>query len=267
MDNPLRRPVRALFLSDLHLGARDCQAAPLIALLRSVRAEAIVLVGDVVDLWSLRRAFHWPAAHGEVLRLLLAHARRGTRVTYVPGNHDAELREFIGDAFGPIEVHRDYVHRTARGERMLVLHGDEFDGMLRCAPWMASLGAKIYDASLGLNRHLNALRRRFGYSHWSLAAHLRDHVPQARAYVAAFERAAVHEARRRGLDGVICGHIHRPRIARLDGLLYCNDGDWVENCTALVEDLHGRLALWHGGAALVAPESGTAVVAAARSAA
>ncbi len=267
MSPILCRTVRTLFLSDLHLGARDCQAARLLQLLRGVRSETIVLAGDVLDLWSLRRGFHWPASHGEVLRLLLNRARDGARLIYVPGNHDAELREFIGDSFGRVEVHRDHVHRTARGERLLVLHGGEFDGLIQCAPWIASLGARAYDATLGLNRHLNWLRQRLGYRQWSLAAHLRNHLPQARAYVAAFERAAVHEARRRGLDGVICGHIHRPRLARLDGVLYCNDGDWVENCTALIEDLHGRLSLWGGPAAVSGAQGVVDGVATARSAA
>jgi UDP-2,3-diacylglucosamine pyrophosphatase LpxH len=143
-----------------------------------------------------------------------------------------------------VEIHRDHVHRTARGERLLVLHGDEFDGIVKCAPWLATLGSHMYDATLEINRHFNRLRNALGYSYWSLASYLKMRVPNAQAYIDAFEQAAVHEAKRRNLDGVVCGHIHRPRLRSIDGLLYCNDGDWVESCSAIVEDRNGRLALW-----------------------
>ncbi len=241
---PPRYALRSLFISDVHLGSRGCRAESLLALLETVRVEQLVVVGDLIDFWSLRRVFHWPSAHTAVLRRLLQHSREGARLVYVPGNHDAELREFVGSAFARVEIHRDHVHRTARGERLLVLHGDEFDGVVQCAPWLASLGSRIYDATLALNRHFNRLRGAMGYSYWSLASYLKTRVPNARQYIEAFELAAVREARRRGLDGVICGHIHRPRLREIDGLLYCNDGDWVESCSAVVEDRNGRLALW-----------------------
>ncbi len=241
---PPRYALRSLFISDVHLGSRGCRAEQLLALLDAVRVEQLVVVGDLIDFWSLRRVFHWPSAHTAVLRRLLAHTRAGARLIYVPGNHDAELREFVGSMFARVEIHREHVHRTARGERLLVLHGDEFDGVVKCAPWLASLGSRVYDATLELNRHLNRLRRAMGYSYWSLASYLKTRVPNARAYIEAFEHAAAHAARHRGLDGVICGHIHRPQLREIDGLLYCNDGDWVESCSAVIEDRNGRLALW-----------------------
>jgi UDP-2,3-diacylglucosamine pyrophosphatase LpxH len=241
---PPRYALRSLFISDVHLGSRGCRADSLLALLDAVRIEQLVVVGDLIDFWSLRRVFHWPSTHTAVLRRLLDHAREGARLIYVPGNHDAELREFVGSVFARVEIHRDYVHRTARGEQLLVLHGDEFDGVVKCAPWLAALGSRVYDATLELNRHFNRLRSAMGYSYWSLASYLKTRVPNALAYIEAFEHAAVHEARRRGLDGVICGHIHRAQLREIEGLLYCNDGDWVESCSAVVEDRNGRLALW-----------------------
>jgi UDP-2,3-diacylglucosamine pyrophosphatase LpxH len=255
-----RQPLRSLFISDIHLGSRGCRADALLGLLARVRVEQLVVIGDLIDFWSLRRSFYWPASHTAVMHRLLAHAREGVRVIYVPGNHDAEMREFAGSTFGRVEVQRHHVHRTARGEQLLVLHGDEFDGIVKCAPWLARLGSHIYDATLELNRHLNRLRSALGYSYWSLASYLKMRVPNAQADIDAFEQAAVQEAMRRGLDGVICGHIHRPRLRSIDGLLYCNDGDWVENCSAIVEDRNGRLALWEGeagvpGAAVAQPVS------------
>ena len=242
-DTP-RHAIRSLFISDVHLGSRGCRAEALLSLLDHVRAETIVVVGDLIDFWSLRRSFYWPASHTAVLRSLWAHAKSGAQVVYVPGNHDAELREFVGSVFGQVEIHRHYVHFTLRGERMLVLHGDEFDGVVKCSPWLAALGSRVYDLTLEVNRQFNRIRDRLGYSYWSLASYLKSRVPNARGYIDAFEVAAAHEARRRGLDGVICGHIHRARLCRIDGLLYCNDGDWVESCTAIVEDRLGQLGLW-----------------------
>lgn len=264
---PPRYALRSIFLSDVHLGSRGCRAEVLLALLEAVRVEQLVIVGDLIDFWSLRRLFHWPPAHTAVLRQLLAHTREGARLIYVPGNHDAELREFVGSVFGRVEIHRDYVHRTARGERLLVLHGDEFDGVVKCAPWLAALGSRIYDATLELNRHFNRIRSAMGYSYWSLASYLKSKVPNARAYIEAFEHAAVHEARRRDLDGVVCGHIHRPQLRQIDGLLYCNDGDWVENCSALVEDRNGRLSLWDWNAMLHAQRAAASAESNVRSAA
>ncbi len=250
--------LRTAFVSDVHLGSRGCRATELLEFLDAVRMDELVIVGDLIDFWSLRRSFYWPPEHNAVLRAILGKAKQGTRVIYVPGNHDAEMREFVGSAFGLIEIRRDHVHRTAAGERLLVLHGDEFDGVVKCSRWLAAFGSHVYDLTLDLNRHFNRIRGALGYSYWSLASYLKDRVPNARQYIESFEHAVAHEARRRGVDGVICGHIHRPQLRQIEGLLYCNDGDWVESCTALIEDRNGRLALWNWAeirAGLPAPSS------------
>jgi len=237
--------VRTAFLSDIHLGSRECRADLLLDFLHRVQPEELILVGDIVDLWSLKRSFYWPQAHNNVLRTLLGKAKHGTRIVYVPGNHDIELREYAGMAFGNLEIHRDYVHTTAEGLKLLVLHGDEFDGAVKCSRWLAAVGSSAYDFTMFLNRHFNAIRHRLGYGYWSLAGYLKSRVGNAMQYVRSFEQAAAHEARRRGLDGVVCGHIHRPELATVNDVVYCNDGDWVENCTVLVEKRNGRLELWN----------------------
>jgi UDP-2,3-diacylglucosamine pyrophosphatase LpxH len=237
--------VRSVFVSDVHLGSRGCRAEALLDFLRHVRCERLYLVGDIVDLWCLRRGFYWPASHTEVVREFLAKVRQGTRVVYVPGNHDADLRELVGAEIRGIEVQRDCIHVTADDRRLLVMHGDEFDGVVKCQPWLAALGSNVYDLILALNRHFNRVRNGLGLPYWSLAGFLKSRSGEARRYVDNFERAAAYAARRYGLDGIVCGHIHRHGIQRIDGVVYSNDGDWVENCTALVEDRTGRLSIWH----------------------
>jgi UDP-2,3-diacylglucosamine pyrophosphatase LpxH len=236
--------VRTAFLSDIHLGARECRADLVLQFLHTVHMDELFLVGDIVDVWSLRRSFYWPQLHNNVLRTILGKAKHGTRVVYVPGNHDEELREMSTMVFGNLEVHREYVHTTAAGKQMLVVHGDEFDGNVQCSRWLNALGSHAYDLTLGLNRGFNRVRRTFGYPYWSLATYLKSRVGNAMRYVERFEDAAAHAAARRGLDGVICGHIHRPMQSELRGVRYCNTGDWVENCTALIEDRAGALQLW-----------------------
>ena len=237
--------VRTAFISDVHLGTRDCRTELLLDFLRSVHADELILVGDIVDFWSLRRGLYWPQAHSEVLRVILGKARHGTRVIYVPGNHDEQLRDVCGSQFGLLEIHREYLHETALGLRLLVMHGDEFDAAVKCDRWLAALGSGLYDVALALNRGLNRWRRRFGYGYWSLATYLKSRIGNAMDYVHSFERAAAHAARRRGLDGIVCGHIHRPGIIDLDGVRYCNTGDWVDSCSALIERRDGQLQLWH----------------------
>ena len=236
--------VRSVFISDVHLGSRDSRAAELLQFLASVEVEYLFLVGDIIDFWSLRRNFYWPQQHNEVVRAILGKAREGARVIYVPGNHDDDMREFCGSVFGNLEIRRKYVHSTADGRELLVMHGDEFDTVVKCSPWLAKLGSNVYDFLLGLNRHVNAVRRLFGMPYWSLASYLKHKAKTAVQYIASFEQAVAHAARKRGVDGVVCGHIHRAEISDIDGVQYCNDGDWVESCTALVEDMNGRLALW-----------------------
>jgi len=241
---PLTR-LRTAFISDVHLGTKDCRAELLLEFLESVQLETLVLVGDIFDIWSMRKKVYWPQIHNDVVRAILGKAKRGTRVIYVPGNHDEVFRELDGTVFGNLEIHREHIHVTAEGRRLLVLHGDEFDGAVRCSRWLEWLGNRAYDFVLWLNHGFNSLRRLMGFPYWSLASYLKHKIANAVEYIGRFEQAAAHAARRRDVDGVICGHIHRAALREIDGVLYCNDGDWVESCSTLVEDLNGRLALWN----------------------
>jgi UDP-2,3-diacylglucosamine pyrophosphatase LpxH len=234
---------RSVFISDVHLGFRGCSAEFLLDFLRCMQTETLYLVGDIIDVWSLRKSFFWPAPHDAVVRTLLAMAKRGTRIIYIPGNHDHVLRDFEGLTFGNIEIRCQAVHETADGKRFLVLHGDEFDAVIKASPLMEALGNHAYSFILTLNRGVNYLRQLAGCDYWSLAAFLKLKVKNAAQYTANFERALAHEAKRRGLDGVICGHIHRAQIAPMGSVLYCNDGDWVESCTTLTEQHDGQLSL------------------------
>jgi UDP-2,3-diacylglucosamine pyrophosphatase LpxH len=236
--------IRTAFISDLHLGARECQATEIADFLRRVEMEELYLVGDIVDLWSMRRGIYWPAAHQEVFKLIIAKARSGTRVVYVPGNHDDLARAMVGSLLAGIEVRNECVHITRAGKRLLVLHGDVFDGAVRFSPLLKATGCALYTAILFANRPVNFLRMMLGLPRWSLATWLKSRVGNAMTYVRRFEQAAAHAAAARGVDGIVCGHIHRPQMAEIGGVLYCNDGDWVEHCTALIEDRNGALSIW-----------------------
>lgn len=240
-----RRRYRSIFISDLHLGTPGCQAEALLDFLKSHPSDHLYLVGDIVDGWQLRRRWYWPQAHNDVVQKLLRRARKGCRVVYVPGNHDEFARQFVGHSFGGIEVAEEAVHVTARGEALWVIHGDYFDGVVQCARWLAYLGDNLYEFTLKLNRHLNHWRARLGLPYWSLSAYLKHKVKKALNYVMDFEQAVAHEAKRRGHQGVVCGHIHRAEMRSIEGVLYCNDGDWVESRTALVEHYDGRLEIVH----------------------
>ena len=242
-DSPRR--YRAVFLSDVHLGTRGCRADFLADFLRRVECERLYLVGDIVDGWRLRKAWHWDAHHDEVLRLVMRHARHGTQVTYIPGNHDELFRNWMAQGLevAGVRLLREAVHHSADGRRFLVIHGDEFDGVIRYAKLLAHLGDWAYDAALVLNRWFNAVRRRLGYPYWSLSQWLKRQVKEAVKAIDRFEEALANEARRRGLDGVICGHIHHAEMREVHGITYMNDGDWVESCTALVEHADGRFEL------------------------
>ena len=244
-DAARRSRYRSVFISDLHLGTAGCQAGPLLDFLRSHTSDHLFLVGDIVDGWQLRKRWYWPQAHNDVVQKLLRRARKGCRVVYVPGNHDEFARQFVGHHFGGIEVVAEAVHVTATGQRLWVIHGDYFDGVIQCAKWLAHVGDTLYEFTLRMNRHLNLLRGRLGLPYWSLSAYLKHKVKKALNYVTDYETAVAHEARRRGHQGVVCGHIHRAEMRRIDGVLYCNDGDWVESRTALVEHHDGRLELVH----------------------
>jgi UDP-2,3-diacylglucosamine pyrophosphatase LpxH len=234
---------RAVFISDIHLGTQGCQADALLSFLKAHPSEYLYLVGDIVDGWQLRRKWYWPQSHNDVVQKILRSARKGSRVIFIPGNHDEFARCFVGHHFGGVEVLQDAIHTTAKGIKLWVIHGDYFDGVIQCAKWLAYVGDNLYEFTLKLNRHLNRLRRRFGLPYWSLSAYLKQKVKKALNYVTDFEVAVARESRHRGLDGVVCGHIHKAEMRHIDGILYCNDGDWVESQTALVEHMDGRLEL------------------------
>lgn len=245
--------VRTVWISDLHLGTPGCQAAALLEFLRTVDCETLYLVGDIIDGWQLRRSWYWPQSHNDVVQKILRKARKGTRVVFVPGNHDEFARRYVGHSFGGVEVVEDCVHVTADGRRLWVTHGDLFDGVVQCARWLAHLGDAAYEFTLRANRWFNVARARMGLPYWSLSRYLKLKVKRAVSYVGDFEAAVAREARRRGAHGVVCGHIHHAEIRTIDGVVYCNDGDWVESLTALVEHADGRLEILDFAAAADRP--------------
>ena len=235
--------LRSLFLSDIHLGNRACQADTLLEFLRHYDADAIYLVGDIVDGWQLRSSWYWPQSHNDVIQKLLRKARKGTRVTYIPGNHDEFLRDYYGMHFGGIDVVESAIHTAADGRRYLIIHGDHFDLVVTQARWLAILGGKAYDFAIGLNRIFNQVRRRLNFPYWSLSQWAKLKVKNAVNYIGDFERALVTEAERSHVHGVICGHIHHAVIHEDFGIRYLNCGDWVESCTALAEHYDGRFEI------------------------
>jgi UDP-2,3-diacylglucosamine pyrophosphatase LpxH len=243
LDRPIPRHFRTLFLSDFHLGSRGCQAHLLLDFMRFHDAEQIYLVGDIVDGWRLRRGWYWPQEHNDVVQKLLRKARKGSRVVYLPGNHDEFLRDYVGSHFGGVEFVDRAIHVTADGRRLLVIHGDQFDVVVRHSRWLAHIGDTAYTAVLVLNTLFNRVRRRLGFEYWSLSAYLKFKVKNAVNYVGAFEEALAGEARRAGADGVVCGHIHHARITNHAGFHYINTGDWVESCTAVAEHHDGTLEI------------------------
>jgi UDP-2,3-diacylglucosamine pyrophosphatase LpxH len=248
------RALRTVWLSDVHLGSRECRVNLLLDFLRHTSCEQLYLVGDIVDLEKLRESLYWPPSHTEVLRLLLKKSQEGTRIVYVPGNHDHELHAFAGVQFGNVEIASHAIHTTGAGRRLLVVHGDQFDAVVRSRSLGVSLGGFACRHLLTLNRLVHWLHDLADRPYWSLAQHLKARFPGAQRYIERFQRATLAAARDAGLDGVICGHIHRADLAAVDGLSYGNSGDWVESCTALVEDTAGELALvrWRPTAAAIA---------------
>ncbi|WP_051240837.1 UDP-2,3-diacylglucosamine diphosphatase [Tepidiphilus margaritifer] len=240
--------VRSVFLSDIHLGTRACKAELLIDFLREYPAQYLYLVGDIVDFWAMRRGIHWSAAQNTVVQKILRRARHGERVIFIPGNHDEALRDYVGASFGDITLHAEYVHETADGRRFLLIHGDEFDEVTRHHRWVALLGDAAYGALVRANVVWAWVRRQMGRpGYWSLAGHVKRKVKKALEFRYGFEDAVMRSVRERGLDGVICGHIHWAAIKEVEELLYVNCGDWVDSCTAIVEHADGRLELvdWH----------------------
>ena len=234
---------RSIWISDIHLGTRGCNADLLLDFLKYTESDHLYLVGDILDIWRLRRSWYWVQSHNDVVQKLLRKARKGTRVVFVPGNHDEIFREYIGLTFGEIEIEDEVIHKAADGKTYLVLHGDRFDGVVKYARWLALIGDWGYNMMLRLNVGFNMVRRKLGYPYWSLSAYVKLRVKNAVEYISRFEEAVADEARQRGVDGVICGHIHHAEIREIDGITYCNDGDWVESCTALVEHMDGRLEI------------------------
>jgi UDP-2,3-diacylglucosamine pyrophosphatase LpxH len=238
---------RTVWISDVHLGTRGCQAELLLDFLRYTEAERFYLVGDIFDGWRMKRAWYWPQSHNDVIQKLLRKARKGAEIIYIPGNHDECLRDFSSSQLilGGITLQDDAIHVTADGKRLLVMHGDIFDGVVKHAKWLATLGDWGYEIMLGLNLVFNLMRRRLGFGYWSLSAYLKAKVKNAVEFIGSFEDTLVQVARRRGVDGIVCGHIHTPQMRMIGDILYCNDGDWVESCSALVEHFDGRLELVH----------------------
>ena len=236
---------RSIFISDVHLGTRDCRADYLLDFLESTDSKYLYLVGDIFDFWSMRSRVHWTAAQSAVLQRIFDKAARGTKVIYIPGNHDELCRDFAGTEFRGVSVRLNAIHTTAAGRRFFVSHGDEFDDVVKHNHLLKVVGDYAYYVLLFTNRWFNKLRRHFGRPYWSLSAYLKTRVGNAAAYIRKYEQAAAYEANRREFDGYICGHIHKAGIQHIDGVLYCNDGDWVEHCTALTEDFDGNLQIVH----------------------
>ena len=243
MSGPELFRVRAMFISDIHLGTQGCQAAMLLEFLKRYDADMIYLVGDIIDGWRLKAGWHWPQPHNDVVQKLLRKVRKGSRLIYLPGNHDEFLREYLGVNFGDIEITERIIHRTASGETFLVLHGDQFDVVVAHARWLAHLGDWAYEFMLWSNGWLNRGRRRLGMPYWSLSAWAKLKVKNAVNFIGSFETVLAEEAKKSGVDGIICGHIHHAADRDMNGVRYLNTGDWVESCTALVEEYGGQLRL------------------------
>ncbi|MDV3457964.1 UDP-2,3-diacylglucosamine diphosphatase [Sphingomonas sp. HF-S4] len=253
-----RRQYRTVWISDVHLGTRGCNAEMLIDFLDHVDSETMYLVGDIIDGWAMKKRLYWPATHNDIVWRVLKRAKRGTRIVYIPGNHDEMFRQFSGLDFGGVEILRQAIHETADGRRLLVLHGDEFDAITMSHRWLAHLGDYAYEALMALNRWMNAGRRLFGLPYWSLSKYAKQKVKNAVSFISKFEEIVAHEAAHRGIDGVIAGHIHKAEMREIQGVHYYNDGDWVEGCTALVEHYDGTMEILHWAdemAARDAPES------------
>jgi len=241
--DPVTSRYRTIWISDIHLGTKGCQAEKLLDFLKKTESENLYLVGDIVDGWRLKRSWYWPQEHNDVVQKILRKARKGTNVVFVPGNHDEFAREYAEHHFGGVHVVNKVIHETAGGKRLLVIHGDEFDIVVRYAKWLAVLGDGAYTVLLAFNAWFNKVRALFDRPYWSLSAYLKLKVKNAVKYIAEYEEAIAKAAEAEDVDGVVCGHIHHAEMRQIGSILYCNDGDWVESCTALVEHADGRLEL------------------------
>lgn len=240
-----RQRFRTIWISDVHLGTKGCNAEMLIDFLDSTDSETMYLVGDIIDGWRLKKKFYWPTAHNDIVWRILKRARRGTRIVYIPGNHDEMFRQFSGFDLGGVEIRRTAIHETADGRRLLVLHGDEFDGVMLAHRWLAVVGDALYHLLMGLSGRVSAIRRRLGLRYWSLSKMAKHKVKNAVEFIYRYEQVVARAVAARKVDGVVCGHIHTAEMRELDGVEYYNDGDWVEGCTALVEHFDGRMEILH----------------------
>ncbi|MCC2605455.1 UDP-2,3-diacylglucosamine diphosphatase [Planctobacterium marinum] len=234
---------RTVWISDIHLGYKDCKADYLLDFLKRSKIETLYLVGDIVDMWAMSKRFLWPQAHNELFHYLLNLSRSGTKVIYLPGNHDEPCQKYDGMCFGDVEIHREYIHTTADGKKLLLLHGDIFDSEVCFGPVTAWIGDKGYELLLFLNRWYNKARAWLGFPYWSLAGYIKSKISGANEAIERYRVASTNRARELGLDGVVCGHIHHPEVVEMDGVTYYNDGDWIENCSALTENKQGEIAL------------------------
>ena len=253
---------RTLFVSDLHLGLGACQADLFLDFFRTVEAEKIYLVGDVIDFWRIRKRPQWYQSHNDVVQKLLRRVRKGTKMIYIPGNHDEILRSYVGMQIGGIDLKRRDIHETADGRKFLIIHGDEFDIVVRHAKWLAYLGDGAYNLALWANTHFNWVRRKAGLEYWSLSAYLKQRVKKAVNFIGEFESALSQEAHKHKVDGVICGHIHQVAMKQIGDVLYINTGDWVESCTAVGETMDGSFEIihWVNGQAVTDPERNKLIV-------
>ena len=235
----------SVFISDVHLGSKGCKARYLLDFLKSTRCDNLFLIGDIIDVGSYKRSKYWTQSHTDVINLILEKARTGTRVIYIPGNHDEDFRKYCGLDFGNVELHRRYIHELSDGRRMLLMHGDEFDHIIQCGRLLSHVGDFGYELLVKINRWLNIGRRLIGAPYWSFSSYLKTRVKKAMEHIEKFENAVIAEGKRQDVDGVICGHIHHANLFKRDGILYCNDGDWVDNCTTIVESQSGWLEILH----------------------
>ena len=234
---------RTIFISDFHLGSKGCQSSMLLDFLRNTRSDYLYLVGDIIDGWRLKNKWFWPQEHNDVVQKILRKARHGTKVYYVSGNHDELVRKFVPINLGEVNIVNETIHITADNKKLLILHGDKFDAIIRVAPWLAHLGDYAYDFALWINVTLNKIRKTLGYKYWSLSKFLKLKVKKAVSYINRYEEVVANYAFKKNMNGVVCGHIHHASDRIIGDVHYYNDGDWVENCSALVEHFDGKLEL------------------------
>lgn len=234
---------RTVWISDIHLGCKDCKAEYLLDFLKHSKIDTLYLVGDIVDMWAMSKRFLWPKPHNDLFYYLLNLSTSGTKVIYLPGNHDEPCQKYDGMTFGAVDVHREYVHTTANGKKLLIMHGDVFDNDVCLGPMIVWIGDKGYDFLLFLNRWYNKARTWLGFPYWSLSSYIKTKLSGANEAIALYRNACVKRAKESGMDGIVCGHIHHPEVIEMDGVTYFNDGDWIENCSALTEDAQGNIEL------------------------